>query len=401
MDKILLIILDGLADLPNEALMGQTCLEAAETPLLDRLIREGAGGLVSPFVTGAIPTSEDTHFSLFGYDVNEYQIKRGVFEALGLGIKLDQDTIAWRGNWTTLDQSGSIIDRRAGRIPGTESLISEINQLTIEGINFRVYLGREHRVVLTMTGTGLSDKLSNGYRREAGVPPSSIVPLDRSEEAIFTARVTNQYLKKIHSLLKDNIVNQERIRDGLLPANYILLRGAGRLKSVPSFSDRFGLSGACIAGGHLYRGISKLIGWDIIDVPGADGSENTNLSGKIKASIDVLREKDFVFCHIKATDNLSHKRDCSGKVNFLEKLDKCLKPLFDLRNTLIVITGDHATSCSSGEHSMDMIPLLIWGDKVKPDAVARFGESFCREGSLATMLQTEVLAKIFSMAQSN
>ncbi len=399
MSKILLLVLDGLGDRPNDSLRGQTCLEAAETPFLDRMAREGSCGLVRPFQTGLFPTSEDTHFSLFGYDVERYRIGRGVFEALGLGVKLDAKSVAWRGNWATLDNSGSIVDRRAGRIPASEELIADIENLNIEGIDFRLYLGKEHRLVLVMKGEGLSNKVSDGYRRQLGVPPPLVTPLDKSKEAAFTASLVNRYLNQVHSLLKGNAVNRQREERGQPSANYILLRGAGRLTEVPTFQDKWNWEGACVAGGHLYRGVSSLIGLEVVDVPGASAGTDTDLSGKIGTALKLLEKKDFVFCHIKAVDTLSHERNCLGKVDFLEKIDRHLRPIFEAQNITVVVTGDHSTPCELGEHSEDSIPLLVWGDGVPKDGSERFGESFCAKGSLGPWGQTRVLEKVSEMVK--
>jgi len=400
MSKVLLLVLDGLADRPNGSLSGMTCLEKAKTPFLDRFAREGACGLVRPFFKkGSFPTSEDTHFTLFGYDANEYQVGRGVFEALGMDIDLKPEDVAWRGNWTTLDEAGRIVDRRAGRLPATRELIAGIEELTIENVNFHLYPGKDHRSVLVLRGEGLSSKLSDGYRREAGVLPLLISPLDKSKEAEFTARITNIYLKKVKSILKDNPVNIRRARQGLQTADYILLRGSGRLTDIPPFEDKFGWSAACVAAGHLYRGIAKSLGFQIINVPGADATPETNLIGKIDASLQALTQKDFVFCHIKATDILSHDHDCLGKVGFLERIDQSLRDVFKTSDLTLIVTGDHATPCELGEHSEDLIPILVWGDKVQRDMVSRFGESFCANGSLGVMDQADVLRKIKRMIE--
>lgn len=399
MNKILLLIIDGLGDRPSDIFGHQTPLEGAKTPLMDRLAREGSTGLIKPFQRGSFPTSEDTHFTLFGYDVNQYKIGRGVFEALGLGLEFNDHLVAWRGNWATLDRAGRIIDRRAGRIPASAEMIDEIQDLTVEGVRFRIYPGLEHRLVLTMEGRGLSDQVSDGYRCQSGVPPLLITPLDRSEEANFTARLVNRYLNQIHSLLKNNPDNQERIQQNQPPVNYILLRGAGRMQAVPSFQEQWGWSGACVAAGPLYRGVSKFIGLKIIDVPGATAGIDTNLDGKIKASIAVLSEHDFVFCHIKASDSLSHMRDCQAKLNFLEKIDQSLRPLFGQTGITLILTGDHSTPCETGEHSSDLIPMLVWGDQVPKDKVTRFGESFCAKGGLGVLNQIQVLKTVVKLTK--
>ncbi len=397
MPKILLIVLDGLADTPSVAMGNRTCLEAAPTPLMDRLAREGACGLVRPYQRGLYPTSEDTHFSLFGYNVDEYKIGRGVFEALGLGVDLDEGEVAWRGNWATLDKSGSLINRRAGRIPACRELLADIKELNIDGINFRIYPGNQHRLVVVMRGVGLSDQISDGYRRQLGVRPPLVTPLDQSEESFFTARAVNRYLEEVAILLKNNPVNKDREKDGLLPANYILIRGAGRIKPAPSFQERWGWSGAAVAGGHLYQGIAKFLGMEIMYVSGVSVDTDTNLAGQIEASLEIIPEKDFVFCHIKAADNLGHDRNCLAKADFLTEIDRHLEPILKRSDLTLIITGDHATPCELGEHSRDLIPILVWGSGIEPDQVDRFGESFAQKGRLGIIEQVEVLDKIAKM----
>lgn len=400
-NKVLLIILDGLGDLPNSAMSGRTPLEEAATPFMDRLAREGATGTIDPYRRGLFPTSEDTHFSLFGYRVEEYQIGRGVFEALGLGVDLKEQDLAWRGNWATLDNSGSLVDRRAGRISASEELLADIKELTVDGIKFEIHPGTDHRMAIVARGSGLSRNLSDGYRRQVGVPPPLVTPLDKTEESVATARTVNRYLEKVQALLKDNPANRKRMADNLPPANYILIRGAGQLKKVPAFSEKWGRSAACVAGGHLYRGVAKLLGMQIVNVPGANAGVKTNLAGKLKTSLGLLEDNDFVFCHIKATDNLSHDRNCWGKAEFLSRIDHYLNDIFDLQNCLVVITGDHSTPCESGEHSNDPIPMLAWGAGVVKDQVSRFGEIFCREGGLGKLEQVRLMEKIAKMADGS
>lgn len=390
--KILLIILDGLGDKPVLQLGNKTPLGAAKTPNLDWLVKNGICGLISPFLFPGEknPTSEGAHIALFGY--KDYFLGRGPYEAAGAGMELKREDIAMRVNFGTVDKNLKIIDRRAGRISETENLIKSLSDKTIDGVKFLIKKSFGHRAVLVLRGKNLSAKISDGDPHKTGGKVKKIISLDKSKQAKFTAAVLNKFLIKAHQILKNHPLNKKRESQKLLAANYLLVRGAGQFKKTPSFKKRYGLKSCCIAGGGLYKGVAKILGMDLIKVKGATGLADTNLKGKLLTAKKALRKYDFVFCHIKATDTFSHDGDFVGKKNFIEKIDKNLKLLFNLKNTLIVVTADHSTCCGLKSHCLEPIPVLIFGKE--KNSVREFSEKNCRKGKLGKIKQTEFMSKV-------
>lgn len=383
------IVLDGLGDEKIPAFKNKTPLEAAQTPILDSWAKEGKLGLLLPVFKGALPTSEEGHFSLFGYDPQEYGLARGIVTATGAGIKVQPGDVALRGNFATM-QEGEIIDRRAGRVENPQVLIESINGLEINGVKFLVKTAKEHRVGIVMRGKGLSAVISDGDphygKGEAGF--RKIKALNKSQEAKKTAEVLNKFLEEAHQILKNHPFNKER----KLPANCILTRGASSVVDLPSFQKKYGKKAACVAGKVLYKQIGKLLGMDLLEVKGATGLANTNLEGKFKAAREaILSGYDFVFVHIKATDSLAEDGDFWAKKEFIEKIDENLK-IFNEFTETIVVTSDHSTCSIMRSHCEREIPLLIKGQGT--DKTEYFSEKECERGSLGKIDQRNFLEKI-------
>jgi len=396
MRKILLIIIDGLGDEPIPYFGYKTPLEAAKTPNLDFLAKNGACGLVSPFklLQEKAPSSEGTHVALLGFA--DYFMGRGVYEVAGIGMNLRKGDIAFRVNFATVDKNLKIIDRRAGRISDTERLVRALQGIKINGINFLIKKSYGHRIGLIMRGKNLSSKISNGDPKRTGVRAKTILSLDKSEKSKFTANVSNRFLEKTHQILENHSQNKKRIEKGLLPANYLLIRGAAELKYAPKFKQRFGLKSCCIAGGALYKGVAKILGMDIINIKGATGFVTTNIKEKISVAKKSLKKYNFVFLHIKAADSLGEDGNYKGKKEFIEKIDKSLKSLLNLNNTTIIITGDHSTCSLMKKHCSRPNPILIYGRERK-DRIEKFSEKNCREGTLGTIRQSDLMKKILKI----
>ncbi len=397
MKKILFIVIDGLGDKPIKELSNKTPLEAARTPNLDFLTKNGICGLIKPVFTGAIPTSEEGHLSLFGYDPRACQIRRGFFTATGAGLKVKRGDVALRGNFGTVDEKLNIIDRRARRISETKPLIESLKDIVIEGVRFLIKSAGEHRLGIVLRGKGLSSKISDGDPHYSSLRKKvkKIVPLDKSYEARRTARVLNKFLKKAHQVLKNHPFNKKREKLGLYPANYILVRGASTFQKLPSFKKKYGLRACCVAGKLLYKQIGKFLGMKVIKVKGADGSPNTNLRGKFLTAKKALKKYDFCFLHIKATDSLAEDGNFQGKKEFIEKIDKNLRPILNLRDTLIIVTSDHSTCCDLRRHCKEPFPVLIFG--AGNDRVKKFSEKNCKKGKLGKVKSIELLNKVFEM----
>ncbi len=393
--RAVLVVLDGLGDRRCKALNGLTPLQAARAPLFDRLAAEGETGIVDVVAPG-IPNGSDTgHLALLGYDPYKYYTGRGPFEALGAGLELKPGDIAFRCNFGTVDQNCFLIDRRAGRISSGEAaqLAEALTEIEVDGVETIFKHTVEHRGVLIMRGTDLSHKVSNVDPHVTGVKIELPKPLEDSREAARTAKILADYLLKAQALLSKHPVNLERVRKGLPPANFLLTRGAGISPGLPSFRSRFGLRAAVVAGGALYKGIGKAAGFDVIEVEGATGTVNTNLTNKVSAVLEALKSYEFVFLHIKATDIVSHDKKPLEKVEIIKRVAKALEALVDgLRSdTILAVTGDHSTPSEIGEHRGDPVPLLIWGPEVRGDDVNRFDEVSCARGGLGRILGTYLM----------
>lgn len=393
--KAVLVVLDGLGDRRCRELNWFTPLQAARSRFFDRLAAMGETGLID-VVSPGLPNGSDTgHLALLGYDPFKYYTGRGPFEALGAGLNLTERDIAFRCNFATVSDDGEIMDRRAGRISTDESRIiaEEISNMTIDGVEIIFKHTVEHRGVLIMRGEGLSHKVSNvdphGKTRKI-LPPR---PLDNSREAAFTAQVLRKFLDKTREILKNHPVNLKRRENGLLPADYILTRGAGRTPNLPNFREKYGMNGAIVAGGALYKGVCRAAGFDVIPVEGATGTVNTNLANKMATVVETLKTHDFVLLHIKAPDTLSHDKKPREKANMIRKIGDEFEKIFDQLpdEVHIAVTGDHTTASEIGDHCGDPVPVLIYGNQVRGDDVRHFDEISCMKGGLGRIRGVDLM----------
>lgn len=397
MKKILLAILDGVGDRPSLALENKTPLEAAKTPNLDILVKNSACGLMNSIGKGIIPESDNAHLSIFGYPLDKYYAGRGPLEAAGLEMEMKPGDIAFRVNFATVDFSGLITDRRAGRINSVKLFVEKLNGIEIDGIKFLLKAGTSHRACLIMKGMGLSSNISSNDPHKTSVKPFEVKAENRDKKAIFTAAVLNKFLINANRILDELSINKKREKEGKPKANYLLLRGAGIYKKIPAFKEKYGLRACCIAGGGLYKGVARAVGMKILKVDGATGTLETDLGAKINAAIKALKKYDFVFIHIKGTDILGHDGKCKEKKEFIEKIDHAFKPIINLKNTVIAITGDHSTPCALKDHSADPTPLLIFG-RMK-DKLNHFSEKDCANGSIGTILGLDLMPKLLKIAK--
>lgn len=395
--KVILLVCDGLGDRPIPELDFKTPLEAAETPNLDYVAKRGICGLMYTLGPGLRPGSDTSHLNILGYDYHKYYSGRGTIEVAGLGMKLEEGDVALRGNLGTVDENLTIIDRRAGRIRDVSEFVRELDNLEIDGVKFLVKPGTAHRVGIIMRGENLSNKIADADPHETGEKVHTVEALDDSREARRTAEVLNKYLEKCHQILLQHPENERRQKEKKLPANYLLVRGAGFYKSVPPFSERFGLKACCIAGGGLYKGIGAYLGMKILKVEGATALPDTNIDNKFDTVKDRLGEFDFFFVHVKAADSLGEDGNYLGKKEFIERIDRSLERLLSLDNTLLVVTADHSTPCSLKKHSADPVPICFYGLDVRTDSVTEFGERACAGGGLGRLTGSEVMPEIINI----
>jgi len=400
--KAVLIVCDGMADRPVPELAYKTPLEIARKPNMDWLAKHGVCGIMDTVEAGVPPGSDTAHLALLGYNPFEVYTGRGPFEAAGAGIDLKPGDIAFRANFATVDENGLIVDRRAGRIEETKPLEEALHKIKIKGaeIIFKATVG--HRGVLVLRGAGLSHEVSDSDPHATGVKPLKIVPrlevekkvpeypviaggvrklVIRRSRAAKTAKILNEFSKRAHEILKDHELNKTRVKEGKLPANYILIRGPGIVPHLIPLEERMGIKGACVAAAALVKGVCRLAGMTVVDVPGATGSVNTDLGAKVKATLKLLENHDLVLLHIKGLDEASHDRDPKKKVEFIEKIDSYLPQLIEVAD-FIVLTADHTTPVSVGDHTADPVPVVIYGPGVRVDDVKSFGEREAAKGGL-------------------
>ena len=387
--------MDGLGDRPISEFGGQTPLEYAKTPNMDKLSSLGMNGLLQVIAPGVTPGSDTAHLALFGVDPYEYYTGRGPFEAAGIGLVVKEGDIAFRTNFATINSEGVITDRRAGRIrDGTDQLAKLFEGLEIDGIEILLEAGTEHRAALILRGAGLSDQVSENDPHVEGKEPLEFKPLDESPEAEKTARVLTSFVMKARTILNNAELNKKRVEESLLPANYLLIRGAGKVPKLPNFEEEYCLETACVAGGGLYKGVGRMLGMHIIEDSRMSGGTTTDLSAKFEITHNALNDYDFVFTHVKGIDNYSHDGKYKEKSEFIERVDKELYRFLPENyegDLVVMITGDHSTPCSFKDHSADPVPILIYSPDCRRDKVEKFGESYAVDGSLGHILGKHIM----------
>jgi 2,3-bisphosphoglycerate-independent phosphoglycerate mutase len=389
--KGLMIIIDGLGDRGIPGFGGMTPLEAAETPNLDRLAGAGQCGLIDPLASG-MPVGTHTGISLlFGLPRRAaLKLPRGPVEASGIGFSQKKEqAIYMRCNFATLKRNGEqfeILDRRAGRVSdGFDRLAAEAGQIDLgDGIYASLHPATQHRVVLKLSGEHLSANIGNTdpgnhYHRDGLIP---CVALDRDDpEAERTAAAVNRFTQHVHELFEQHPINQQRIADGLLPANGVLCRSPGKLPKLHTLLHHFKISAAVISGEETVLGLGQLFGYTLFRDPNFTAMPDTDLTKKVEAVRVALEDHDLVFLHIKGPDICSHELDPVGKRTMLSRIDDAIAPLLD-DSLVIGITGDHSTDSNTGRHSGDPLPGLVYAPQCRIDSCTVFGERSCANGGL-------------------
>lgn len=364
--KIVLIVLDGVGGLPVN---GKTELEAADTPNLDAMARSSACGLHMPVSWGITPGSGPGHLGIFGYNPLEYQIGRGILEALGLGMEVRKTDVALRCNYAHIE-NGLITDRRAGRIPTdksrliTERLQKEISKIDDVEVHFAP--GMEHRfaVVLRFPEELAPDAASVNDTDPQKEGKAPLKPVGSTKSAERVASVAVKYIEKVADVLK----NEEK-------ANYALLRGFSVHPQLLSFEQAFGLNALAIATYPMYRGLAQLVG---MYAPALTGEVQDEINF-LKANYD---KYDFFFFHVKKVDSYGEDGNFDGKVKRIEEFDALLPQILDLNPDVVVVTGDHSTPAVMKGHSWHPVPVMIRSQHVLGNLCSGFSERECLRGEL-------------------
>ncbi len=381
--KYVIVLTDGAADYPLEELGGRTPLEAAATPHLDRLARRGAGGKLRTIPPGLPPGSDVANLSILGYNPVRLYTGRGPLEAASLGIKLEDDDIAFRCNLVTVSDN-ILADYSAGHISSREGgVLIELLEERLGGQGLRFYPGKSYRHLLVIK----EQLLEEGHGGLRTTPPHDItgqaisphLPRGRG------SRLLKDLITQSRIILSDQELNEIRIDLGENPANMIWPWGEGKPPKLKSFREKFGVSGALISAVDLLQGLARIIGMEVILVPGATGYFDTDYAGKGRAARESLEDHDLVYLHVEAPDEAGHGGNITEKIKALERIDEhIIGPLLaageergDLR---IAVLPDHATPIPVRSHVSDPVPFVIWGKGIEADRMESFSEKEAARG---------------------
>ncbi len=363
--KYIVVLGDGMSDYPVPALYGRTPLQAAATPVMDRLARQGELGLARTVPPGMAPGSDTANLSVLGYDPRLYYSGRSPFEAASMGVELEEGDMAFRCNLVTLSGDEPygekvMLDHSAGEITSAEAaaLMDEVRQrLGDKALQF--YCGVSFRHLLVW---------KKGPQDWQLTPPHDILGRKVGEflPRGAAAGTLRRMMQESAGFLAGHEINKKRTARGLRPANAIWIWGEGKKPLLPSFAEKYGLRGAVISAVDLVRGIGVCAGLEVLRVEGATGRLDTNYRGKAAAAVAALRRgADFVFVHVEAPDECAHQGDAAKKVLAIELIDRELlsflvkeleRERFDYR---LMVLPDHATPLSLRTHSCDPVPFVL------------------------------------------
>jgi len=367
--KLALVVLDGLGDVATRAQGYLTPLEAAVTPNLDALCKDSAQGRMCPIAPGITPGSGPGHLALFGYDPLEYQVGRGVIEALGLGLELQAGDVAARANFCTLDANSIVTDRRAGRIPTEvcEKLCAKLAAKVqrIGDTQVIIKAGKEHRFVVVFRGKGLEGPVTDADPNREGFAIPTVAPRDpRNAGQKKVAKLAAEFYRAALP-----VIAQEK------PANGFLMRGIAHQPHIPLFEDRYKLRPACLAVYPMYKGLAQLVGMKKIEGP-------QTIAEQFQRYLAEYDNFDFFFIHFKYTDKYGEDGNFAAKTKAVEDFDAALPILLGKKPDVLAITGDHSTPCVIKGHSWHPQPVLLHSRYSGSDKLERFTETGANSGSL-------------------
>ena len=410
--KIVFVLLDGVGDLPHPDLEGKTPLEAAITPNMDRLARNGSMGQVISVGKGIAPESDIAVFNMLGYKFEHINYAgRGVIEAIGVGIDFQDGDLALRGNFATLDKEGRIIDRRAGRKierEDVENIAKEIEQkIKFSNSNVSVVVAPTigHRVVVKIRDSKpLSSEISNtdpAYARIDGMGIAKAVgdflkiekciPLEQSTSAANAANLVNEFTSQSLEIMKKSGVNKRRSEENKKLLSCILLRDAGnKYPNVKSINELHSMNFSCIVDMPVEVGISNVLKMKTFNAAGL-----TNYEEKAKVASKAIETENAIYVHLKGPDEFGHDGNAIGKMENIEDIDKqffgTLLENIDPRKVVVMISADHSTPCIYKGHSDDPVPLLISGNMIENDNAQRFTETESKNGSIGLIEGVQVV----------
>ena len=419
--KIIYVLLDGVGDLPHPDIDNKTPLEAAQTPNLDKLAKNGKMGEVISVGKGIAPESDIAVFNMLGYKFQHSDYAgRGVIEAIGIGIDFKDGDLALRGNFATLDEKDIIIDRRAGRHIEKEDAVGVSKELENK-LNFSNPLSAVvvaptigHRVVVRIRDEHpLSSNISNtdpAYSRVDGMGIAKAVgdflkierclPLDDTDSANLSADLVNEFSEKSLKILKESEINKIRNKQNKKLLNSILLRDAGnKYPNVQPINEKYSMNFSCIVDMPVEVGISNVLQMNAFNAGGL-----TDYEEKAMVAAKSMITENAMYVHLKGPDEFGHDGDAIGKMKNIEEIDQrffgTLLENIDSEKVVVMISADHSTPCINKGHSDHPVPLLISGGKIKNDGSERFTESDGKKGEIGLLEGAEVVSTALKIIKS-
>jgi len=416
------VLLDGVGDLPHPDLDGKTPLQAANTPTLDKIASNGSIGEVISVGKGIAPESDIAVFNMLGYKFNytDY-VGRGVIEGIGIGIDFKDGDLALRGNYSTLDEEGVIIDRRAGRQiekEDADGVAKEIEaKIKFSHPNTSVVvsptIGHRVTVRIRVNSRKLSSKITNtdpAYSNIGGMGVAKAVgdflkiekclPLEETEDSKFTANLVNEFSEQSISILKESKINKKRQEQNKKQLSCILLRDAGnKYPDVIPINEKYTMKFSCIVDMPVELGISEVLKMKTFEAGGL-----TDYEEKARVAAKAMETQNAIYVHLKGPDEFGHDGDAIGKMKNIEEIDqrffKTLVENIDSSKVAIIISADHSTPCIYKGHSDDPVPILVSGDFIKNDGTTRMTEEQAKKGSIGLLQGAEVVPKALELIKS-
>lgn len=409
--KHIIILGDGMADHPVERLGGKTLLQYADTPYMDLLARKGKTGRLMTIPDGFHPGSEVANTSILGYDLNKVYEGRGPLEAASIGYNMSPEDLALRCNLITLS-NGIIKNHHGGHLTTEEgtTLIKYLNEkLGNEYIQFIPGIQYRHLLIIKGGSKHIICAPPHDHPNEAWKPLLIKAENENKEDGRLspqeTANLLNELIIKSQELLTAHPFNLQRKDKQNDIANSIWPWGGGYRPQMRTLSEMFPQihSGSVISAVDLIRGIGYYAGLEIIKVKGATGLANTNYEGKVEAALKQLREKDFVFLHIEASDEAGHDGDLQLKLQTIENLDhRAVEPIYNEvkkwdEPVCIAVLPDHPTPVEIRTHVKEPVPFLIWYPGITPDNVTQYDETSCVRGEYGLIYLQEFMHSLMEI----
>ena len=397
--KVLMIVMDGMADRACSELRGMSPLQFVRTPNLDWYVEHGISGLSDPVAPGIRCSTHQAYLSMLGYDARNIVGGSGSFDALGLEMDMQPGDIAMRCYFETIDDSGHVLHPTAGNIasPDTVELVEALDGMEIDGIECHLKAGLYHRAVLILKGDDLSPDISEAYNPDGTV--GEVRPL--SSDAWFTADVVNRFQAESREILARHVVNRRRKNAGLMQANALVPSGASPFPDLQPFEEKYGVSGCCVAGYNLVKGLCKAAGMDVYPMPSAcNGRIDTDFEQKMRCALEALEDYDFVLLGYKAPDIAGHRKDPRAKVEIVKELDRTIGHMRATigDNVLVAITCSQCTPCELGLHTGDPVPVAVFIKNCIRDDSHEFSENGCSHGNMGRIRGGEFINICMDMA---